>query len=119
MQAQGAPGVERRGVDAQGLDGEAGGLQALEGALGGVGGRAGVGHHEVELRAAGERLAHAKAGAYAAGLGRGRAEPDHLRAAGIGAERDRGVEGPPGAQQGDEQREARDVDGDDHRTHVR
>ena len=84
-----------------------------------LGGRVGVGHHEVEPRAARERLAHPQAGPHPRGLGRRRAEPDHLGRPRRRPQGDGRVERAPGLEQRHQQREAGDVDGDDHRTHVR
>ena len=91
MQAHGPAGVERRPLLADGLDREARRLQALERALERVGGRVGVGHHQLQARAAGERLADPQPRPDALRLGRRRAQPHHLGGARRGAERHRRV----------------------------
>ena len=62
VQPQRPAGVERRPVDADRLDREAVALEALEEPLQGLRRGVGVGHHEVEPRAARQRLAHPQAG---------------------------------------------------------
>ena len=96
------------------LDRRAHVLERAEHPLARLGRRVGVGHHQLQIRAAGQRLAHPQARADPLGLGRRGAEPDHLSRPGLGAERDRQVGLPPGPAQGDHEREPGDEGGDDH-----
>ncbi len=109
-----AVGLEAGVAELAGLHPGAHRLQAQDHPLGRLGRRRGVGGHQVEPGAAGQRLAHPQPGPHALGLGGRGAEPHDLGRARGRAERHRAVHRPAGREQRDQQREAGDVSGDDH-----